>query len=896
MDSHLAFLHYQLHYLLKSEQNALTYPTLFEYFTAISFTKQFNKPFWVWKDIEPSKKMELDFPVIDKGVDITEDSFTDLVQVKYYQSGHTISFGKLATFLAFDKFSDHKVNLHLARTDGSRLSSDIHKMVTKGFLCDYPLSSEGFLDYLKNLPPLPIQEEIKEEFCLRPPQQEAMKILKESDRLSKNAVIQLPTGLGKTILYLDYLRGQNGCFLVLVPTLVLLDQWADEARKMGITNVYKIGTENNNTFTEENLTNQLVVCVYNSFDVVLPYLGKFTKVCVDEAHRITLPKVYQQEEDELDEIDEDCTEEEDDVDNEDEEQKKLLEPVILEEDEEKHEVKVETYTDKMKKAIMKHTRVVLLSATIDSYPNCLYYSYPLRQAIEEGYLCDYQLVVPIFSSDPNSTSIAEYLIKKGESHCIIYTRSIEECEAVTKVLNSLLSQSARYIHSGTSHSERETIIHLFDSGAIRFLVNVRVLSEGFNSPICSSVVFLHLPVNDTFILQCLGRALRIFPGKVVSNIYLPFSEEGDRESIDFFISSLCRADFKFKEVCKSKRLGSYLTIHKETLVEEVNEVVEHRYDFVVESTKIEQTLEERSLTRCREYIQFYKKEGRRPNRRKDSTIEEKRLAQWFNILKVSKKGGISSAILYPSVDKCLTDEFGAEWFTDFNPEEISIDNAKAYISFTQQEGRRPGHRKSASPEEKRLARYFNQLKVAKKGGKSSSIVYSSVDKILTDVFGEKWAGSSPEEICLGNAKAYIEFTQKEGNRPRDGKGASLEEKRLAQWFRTLQLSKREKKGSVVVYESVDKLLTETIGEHWEIERLDKEDICLDNCHSFIQFYNKEGRRPGQKKGSTIEEKRLAQWFNILKVSKKGGISSAIIYPSVDKILTNTFGPEWYIKK
>ena len=333
--------------------------------------------------------------------------------------------------------------------------------------------------------------------------------------------------------------------MVLVPTLILLEQWYKQALSF-FPSVYKIGTDEQRVFDS---TDSCVICIYNSFSIVKPFLNLFHIIFLDEGHRIFKPMVYL----------------ESDLDN-------------------------SKYIESIRTSVSTH-RSVIMSATIDPIPHFNYYSYPLRNAIQDGYLCDYQLICPIFNDDPSDRNIAEYIIKKGETHCIIYTSSISECESFTNLLNVCLPNSAKCIDSYTSKKEREQIIRSFEEGSIRFLVNVRVLNEGFNAPICSSILFLHLSSNNIFVLQCIGRALRLHPDKTIANIYLPFNTEKDEEHIMTFIQQLSEIDSHIKEIIQNKRLGTYLSLEKENSESkeiEDFEKIEYRYDLIFNRMGIDQ--------------------------------------------------------------------------------------------------------------------------------------------------------------------------------------------------------------------------------------------------------------------------------------------------------------------
>ncbi len=445
---------------------------------------------------------------------------------------------------------------------------------------------------------------------------------------------------------LDYELSHNGCTLIMVPTLVLVHQWFAEALKMGFKEdtIYRIGYEDKNNFTEENMLSRLVIRVYNSFPIVLPYFARFRKVFIDEAHRVFTSSVYEEQ---MYEVYANADEEEEDK-----------------EEEKNSAGNKETYIVQLRNAIREHTISVLLSATIDPIANWLYYSYSIRDAIKAGYIADYQLICPIFNDDPSDNNVAEYIIKKGETHCIIYTSTIEKCESFTAILNRLLPGSAAFIHSGISKMERQEILARFDNGDLRFMVNVKVLSEGFNSPVCSSIVFLHVSTNDTFTIQCIGRALRLHPSKTVANIYLPFHTESQEKQIGTFLQHLCQTDPVFQHTCQTKTVGIYLTLERGQVdgKEETNtQLIEHRYDLVYDSmgTCTSEDVWER---RRREWETMYQKLQKRPSKWSDDK-EEKRASSWS----IAQRREYRLGTLDPAKITKLNQTVGWEWVIDTWP-------------------------------------------------------------------------------------------------------------------------------------------------------------------------------------------------------------------------------------
>ena len=167
--------------------------------------------------------------------------------------------------------------------------------------------------------------------------------------------------------------------------------------------------------------------------------------------------------------------EEDEADDEDDEDED-------EEDEKKETDK--TYGHYIR-GLSATKKAVYISATLDNpEDDSLFYEYKVRQAITEGYLTDYQFVFPIFEQDDvTNEQLADYMVtRQRESHCIVYASSCEEGRQFKNHLNRIQKGCAGYIDKETSRTERKRLFAEFDSGEIRFLINVRVLVEGFNAP------------------------------------------------------------------------------------------------------------------------------------------------------------------------------------------------------------------------------------------------------------------------------------------------------------------------------------------------------------------------------------------------------------------------------
>ena len=150
--NHISFLEKNIKQLLFHTHNNLTFPTIFEYYSAIHLTKIHQKPFYVWKDLSRTQKKNANFPNTDKGVDIADESFTILGQSKYYSENNSITYGKLSTFLSTDKLvGRNDLQFILLRTDHSRIDKFIKPMIDRKILIDIPLKNIDFLSFCEHI-------------------------------------------------------------------------------------------------------------------------------------------------------------------------------------------------------------------------------------------------------------------------------------------------------------------------------------------------------------------------------------------------------------------------------------------------------------------------------------------------------------------------------------------------------------------------------------------------------------------------------------------------------------------------------------------------------------------------------------------------------------------------
>jgi hypothetical protein len=168
-----------------------------------------------------------------------------------------------------------------------------------------------------------------------------------------------------------------------------------------------------------------------------------------------------------------------------------------------------------------------------------------------------------------------------------------------------------------------------------------------------------------------------------------------------------------------------------------------------------------------------------------------------------------------------------------------------------------------------------------------------------------------EEMAIKQALEYKAFYEEHGRKPskilncktKEQKEYAMYkqtyEQKLAVWFGNTKIRKRNNK----IYPSVDNIIIDLLGKAWYDNR-NLEEIAIKKALDYKMFYEEHQRKPSfvlkgkskeQKESATEEqtyECRLAEWFQGIKKSKNGK-GHYKLYPSIERILIDTFGLEWF---
>lgn len=101
---------------------------------------------------------------------------------------------------------------------------------------------------------------------------------------------------------------------------------------------------------------------------------------------------------------------------------------------------------------------------------------------------------------------------EGRRAGIVFCVNVAHAEAVLAALRTR-GERAALVHGGTPKGERAELIGQFQAGALRWMVNVNVLSEGFDAPHIDCVAMLRPTKSPGLMYQQVGRGFRLSPGK-----------------------------------------------------------------------------------------------------------------------------------------------------------------------------------------------------------------------------------------------------------------------------------------------------------------------------------------------------------------------------------------------
>jgi len=352
--------------------------------------------------------------------------------------------------------------------------------------------------------------EVKMKLSLRDYQDKAVDLW---NRAGKRGIVILPTGAGKTVLALKAIEDLGEAALIVVPTLVLVEQWKQRLEEEYDIRVGVIGGGGREV-------RAITVATYDSASLKSDVMGNLFKLIVfDEVHHLTGQSYRQISLKYIAPYRLGLTATL---------QKESSSRVILRDlvGDVVHEMEVDELAGvHLAEYKVKTVHIPLSLEEKKEYDFCYarYRSYLNGQRIQIRSAADYQRFVLRTGRDPkartallsrnramdiaqNSSNKVEYLKQllrdNPEDKTLIFTR---HNKLVYRISKELLIPA---ITHQTSKKEREVMLDGFKSGAFRRIVTSRVLDEGVDVPDASMAVILSGSGSSRQYIQRLGRILR----------------------------------------------------------------------------------------------------------------------------------------------------------------------------------------------------------------------------------------------------------------------------------------------------------------------------------------------------------------------------------------------------
>lgn len=511
---------------------------------------------WLYKELDDGLKKFLNIPDSDKGIDIVIkmiDGKYCAVQCKYRTNeDEVISWKELSTFAGQMQISGQFSKGYYV-TNTYNINSEIKR--AKNIITIYGTFFDNLqIDFFKNIIRMSYNKQlVVTQLIPRPHQIELIENTIEHLNKNNRATAIMACGTGKTLgAYWIDKQMNNILTIITVPSLSLLSQffsdWIHQSFSDGSDISYLLVGSDVDTENIDDLQNGIFITT-NENDIYEHILINL----VYKQRKVVIITTYQS----ADKL-------------------QFATTVIKNPDliifDEAH--KTVGNIDKQFNFLMFDKNIIakkrlFLTATPKLYNNSnidivsmdnkkLYgkeiFNYSTRQAINDGYLCDYQIITMItndkyisdfikrnniinidnFKTDTHYLICAIMILKCIEentcTHILTYHNSIKSSKLFSKLLMNMSKYinfdsdiSIQSIDGSMSSIKRKTIFNSFCSNKFSILTSSKILNEGINLPIVDAVCFVDRRTSSIDIVQCIGRSLRLHKDKKISNIIVPIN-------------------------------------------------------------------------------------------------------------------------------------------------------------------------------------------------------------------------------------------------------------------------------------------------------------------------------------------------------------------------------------
>lgn len=360
-------------------------------------------------------------------------------------------------------------------------------------------------------------------FQLRDYQQEAVAAtLKHFRQTNESAVIILPTGAGKSLVIAELARLAKRKILVLTHVKELVEQNHQKYESLGLTaGIYSAGLKQKQT--QHQVTFASIQSAARNLD---DFNDTYSLIIIDECHRVNLPSESSAEQ----------------VDEQNHSTTNQYQQIIHKLTQVNPEVKLlgltaTPYRLGLGWIYRKHYRGFVRSEQARPFEHCIY-ELPLRYLIKRQYLTEPKLVDATIehydfsvlkenrngeynTSDVNALlskhhrvtqGIVEQVIELSDTRqgVMIFAATVDHAK---EIFGYLPAERSALITGETDNNERTRLITAFKQRQIKYLVNVSVLTTGFDAPHVDMIAILRPTQSVSLYQQIIGRGLRLSENK-----------------------------------------------------------------------------------------------------------------------------------------------------------------------------------------------------------------------------------------------------------------------------------------------------------------------------------------------------------------------------------------------
>ncbi len=252
--------------------------------------------------------------------------------------------------------------------------------------------------------------------------------------------------------------------------------------------------------------------------------------------------------------------------------------------------------DEINKILMSDKKILYLSATPLIFKSDKYiteelqlqifgkskYRYSWSKAIKNKYICDFDIILPnkdidisvfdklleeleVYSKELVSKCyfLLKSLLYDGSRKCIVYLTDIEQLNKFKETLiwmQTLLNMRINIydIDYNTKKCKRMEYIYNFTNDEdISLLLNVQILNEGIDIPVCDSVYITSPGDNIINLVQRMCRCNRIYEDKTTCKIYM-WCNDGKVSKILDYLNDSTEGEFN-KKIVTYNLINSMIT-------------------------------------------------------------------------------------------------------------------------------------------------------------------------------------------------------------------------------------------------------------------------------------------------------------------------------------------------